>query len=316
MKTFFSVLIRLIITALILVVLFLKINFTQVFSTIKSCNLSLFTIAFLLFICLYFLGLWRWQMLLFSLKLHPPFKKIISAFSGGLFFNLFLPSTIGGDVARIYSLLSHTGEGGKVAATVIVDRLSGFLALTFISILSIIVGGRLIQSKSVIIIVVAIALTFTIITLLMFSRRTSKAFSSVFKFFHLERIENIWKRIFDALSLFRGNKMLLFKNFLISLIIQGSNVLAIYLIALSLGVKTGLIYFFIIVPIIAVISTLPITIGGLGLRDASSVLFFSKIGISSNIAFSISLISFFFVTFVGIAGGIIYAFSLHSRRLR
>lgn len=315
MKTIISVLIRIIITALILTLLFLKINFGQVLAAIKSCNLYLFSSAFLLFACLYYFGLWRWQMLLTALKLRPPLKKIISAFSGGLFFNLFLPSTIGGDVARIYSLISHTGEGGKVAATVIVDRLSGFLALTFISVLSILIGGHLVDSKSVVIIVGLIALIFIVITLFMFSKRSSKSLALIFKFFRLTRIENIWIKISTALSLFRGDKILLFKNFLISLIIQGLNVVVIYLIALSLGVKTGMIYFFIIVPIIAVISTLPITIGGLGLRDASSILFYSKIGIPSNIAFSISLFSFFFVTFAGIAGGIIYALTLHTRRI-
>ncbi len=315
MKTTISVLIRLLITALILTILFFKIDFSKVLGTIKTCNISLFSFSFLLFVSLYYLGLWRWQMLLSALKLQAPFKKIISAFSGGLFFNLFLPSTIGGDVARIYSLISHTGEGGKVAATVVVDRLSGFLALTFISILSILIGGHLVESKSVVIIVGLIALIFIAITLLMFSKRASKALCLIFNFFHLKKIEDIWIKISIALNLFRGDKILLFKNFLISLIIQGLNVVVIYLIALSLGVKTGLIYFFIIVPIIGVISTLPITIGGLGLRDASSILFYSKIGIPSNIAFSISLISFFFCTFVGIAGGIVYALTLRTRRI-
>lgn len=315
MKPIISVLIRLFVTALILAFLFFKINFSQVITAITGCRKDIFLLALLLFFSTYYLGLLRWRMLLHALDLKPPFKRIVTAFSGGLFFNLTLPSTIGGDVARVYSLFSHTGEGSKVAATVILDRLSGFLALTCIAIVSLLIGYHLIESSAVIIVTTITAGVFFTLSLILFSRRAAKVVSFILIKLHLKRIENVWSKITEALNLFRNKKLLLLENFIISCLIQVSIVVATYLSALSVGVDSRMIYFFIVVPVIGVISTLPITIGGLGLRDASSVFFFAKIGIPSDLAFSVSLISFFFVTIIGVAGGIIYAFTLHTRRL-
>ncbi len=315
MKKIASLLIRLLVTSLILTVLFLKINFRQVSSTIATCNFSLFSLAFLIFISCYYLGLLRWQMLLHALDLKPPLRKIVIAFSGGLFFNLVMPSTIGGDVARTYTLFSHTKEGGKVAATVILDRLSGFLALNFIAILSLAFGWRFIDSKLVVLSIAIMTSTFSIIVMLLFSRRASNKLCSLLNFFKLHKVISLWMKVFNAILLFRQKKVVLLKNFIVSILIQGSSVLVFYLIAVSLGAQTRLLYFLILVPIIGAISTLPITIGGLGLRDASTILFFSKVGIAANIALATSLISFFFTTAVGVLGGIIYVLTLHTRRL-
>lgn len=315
MKRITSLLIRLVVTSLILAVLFLKINFRLVFSTIASCDLVLFVFSFLIFLFTYYLGLFRWQILLHGLDLKPPLKKITIAFSGGLFFNLIMPSTIGGDVARTYTLFSHTKEGGKVAATVILDRLTGFLALNFIAILALVCGSRYINNQMVIISIVIMTLAFTSIAMILFSRRASKKLCSLFDFLHLHKITLLWMKVFSAISLFRQKKGLLIKAFIVSIFIQTFSVIVTYLITISLGAQAKMLYFFILVPIIGAISTLPVTIGGLGLRDASSVLFFSKIGITANIALATSLITFFFSTAVGVLGGIIYVLTLRTRRL-
>lgn len=315
MKATISLIIRLVVTSLILGFLFFKINFRQVFATIATCNLLLFILAFLLLLFTYYLGLLRWQMLLHALNLRPPLKKITIAFFGGLFFNLIMPSTIGGDVARTYTLFSHTKEGSKVAATVILDRLSGFLALNFIAILALFSGFKFIDSQIVILSIALITFAFSIITVFLFSRRATRALCAFFKALHLYKVVTIWMKVFDALSFFRNKKLFLFKNFLVSLFIQCFSVVVFYLIASSLGANTQLIYFFILVPIIGAISSLPITIGGLGLRDASSVLFLSKVGIASNIALATSLITFVFATLIGVLAGIIYVLTLHTRRI-
>jgi Kef-type K+ transport system membrane component KefB len=51
------------------------------------------------------------------------------------------------------------------------------------------------------------------------------------------------------------------------------------------------------------------------LRDATTIFFFTKVGLSKDLSLSISLISFIFLVVVGCIGGIIYVLTLHSRRL-
>jgi hypothetical protein len=90
-----------------------------------------------------------------------------------------------------------------------------------------------------------------------------------------------------------------------------------YLIAASMGLKLKLIYFFVYIPIIGAVSMLPISIGGLGLRDAITIYFFGKAGVAKDLAFAMSLVNFSFILITGIAGGLIYyVFTVRNRRLQ
>ena len=67
---------------------------------------------------------------------------------------------------------------------------------------------------------------------------------------------------------------------------------------------------------ITVFSTLPFTVGGLGLRDTASVVVFTRVGLAAAKAFALSLINFAFMLILGILGGFCYVFILYRRRLQ
>ncbi len=82
-----------------------------------------------------------------------------------------------------------------------------------------------------------------------------------------------------------------------------------------MGIKINMAYFFVYLPIIGAITLLPISIGGLGLRDATTVFFFAQAGVSKDMAFAMSLINFSFIVFYASIGGLIYVFTVHHRRI-
>ena len=67
-------------------------------------------------------------------------------------------------------------------------------------------------------------------------------------------------------------------------------------------------------PIIGAITLLPISIGGLGLRKNTTMLFFTQAGVSKDMAVAMSLLNFSFIVAYGAIGGLIYVFTLHYRR--
>jgi len=91
--------------------------------------------------------------------------------------------------------------------------------------------------------------------------------------------------------------------------------LSFYLISLSLGTRINPIYFFILVPIISAISALPISVAGLGLREASSMYFFTNVGMSGEVALTVALLAFFMFFLIGLAGGIIYVLTFSQHRI-
>jgi uncharacterized membrane protein YbhN (UPF0104 family) len=83
----------------------------------------------------------------------------------------------------------------------------------------------------------------------------------------------------------------------------------------SLGIELNIIHYLILIPIISSVTVLPISIGGLGLRDNAAVVLFSALGIAKEMVVAMTLINFAFIFFIGIIGGIIYGAALYSRRL-
>ena len=76
------------------------------------------------------------------------------------------------------------------------------------------------------------------------------------------------------------------------------------LVARALGIEIEPLYFFIFMPLIWVIITVPISISGLGLREGAFVFFFTQVGVSSADAVAISLLYYFYNVIVGGIGGL------------
>jgi uncharacterized protein (TIRG00374 family) len=253
-------------------------------------------------------------MLIRACGLNIPFNKISTAFSMGLFFNLFLPSSAGGDVARSVDLFDHSGERAKIVASVIVDRLSGFISIALISSISLFMGYKLVNDKSILAILLIVISCLIFLLAILFS---STIFLKICRLFSkFKGIKLKLESLHHSIIEYRTKYLVIVANLFLSFITQFLSILTFYFIAKSLNAGIDFIYFFIFVPLIFAISMLPISIGGLGVRDSSFVYLFSKIGVSPNISLGTSLINFTTILIMGIAGGIIYVTTLYSRRLQ
>jgi uncharacterized membrane protein YbhN (UPF0104 family) len=105
------------------------------------------------------------------------------------------------------------------------------------------------------------------------------------------------------------------RNVVLSVLIQLISPVSSYLLLKSMGLDVSLPYLCVVLPVINAITVLPITTGGLGLRDFFTVFFLAKVGIARNAAFAMSLIGFAFLIAVALIGGLIYVLTLHPRRV-
>ncbi len=314
-KKILSIFLRIAISALLLFFLFKQVDSKAIWDIIKSADWGVLLLGFFITVFSYLLGVYRWQMYLEGSGVHLPFKRVLISFSGGLFFNLFLPSTIGGDVVKGIDLALHTKKPKEIVASMLLDRLSGYAAMVIISVSAVIFGYHLVSEPIIILVVGLVALVLVCAFLTLFN---NFIYERVSRFLNKKggRIAGALHRLHHEIFLFKGRKPLLVKNFLLSLVIQACGPLSFYIIAVSLGLKTSPIYFFVLIPVIQSITMLPISIGGLGLRDAATIFFFAKVGIESHVSFAISLLGFFYILVISVLGGILYVFTLHSRRVQ
>jgi len=106
--------------------------------------------------------------------------------------------------------------------------------------------------------------------------------------------------------LYKGEPQVLLKAFLISFVVQIKGVVIFYLISRGFGLNVSIGYFFMFVPIAVSISMIPISLSGLGLREGAFVYLFSKVGMTSAQALSISLAGFAIMVLLGLVGGVEY----------
>ncbi|HPT39402.1 MAG TPA: lysylphosphatidylglycerol synthase transmembrane domain-containing protein [Candidatus Omnitrophota bacterium] len=317
-KKVISLLARLSVSCLLLVLLFKfnKIDLAVLTNDIKGADKWLLAVGFLFSIFSCILGFLRWKMLLAGAGIKASLKKLISTFSGGIFFSIFLPSTIGGDLVRVADLAQHTQKAKEVVATVFLDRLSGYIGLVLVIFPALLLGGDLISDKVVFSSVSTIILLLAVILLVLFN---NSIYSRITKFFSTPgsgKIKETLKNIHREIHVFRHQKRMIVSNLLISFIIQLTLPISVYFIGLALGVRISLVYFLIFLPIIGAITLLPVAIGGLGLRESLFVVYFAKVGVVKQLALAMSLLSFSFFILYGAMGGLIYVLTVHHRRLQ
>lgn len=302
-------------SVLLLFVLFRQIDAKSVLSIIKNTNKPLLLFSFLLCSSVYILCFLRWKMLLAVSGIRPAISRLISPFAGGVFFNLFLPTTIGGDFVRSADLAIHTKRANEVVATVILDRLSGYIGMVFVALLALIFGSKLIEDRMIFLSIAGLTAGLVLIMLVFFNSFVYSIFRKLFYSPDAGKIRAAIEDIHREIYNLRDHKKVALKNLFLSILVQAITPVTTYIIALSLGVDMNISYFFIILPIISAISMLPISLGGLGIRDAATIFFFAKVGVGQDLAFAMSLIGFLFIVIYAGIGGLIYVFTLRHRRV-
>ncbi|MFH0935313.1 MAG: lysylphosphatidylglycerol synthase transmembrane domain-containing protein [Candidatus Omnitrophota bacterium] len=315
-KRIFSLFFKITISIALMAFLLNKVDKKSLFEYVKNADKLKLCFAFCMFLSSYVLAVFRWEMLLKAAKIYLPFKRVVISFAGGTFFNLFLPSTIGGDLMRSIDLSSHTRRPKEVIATVLLDRISGYIGLVILALFALSLGWRVIRDTSVLLSVAVIAAVLGIILLVLFNKFLYEKINMLLHSPNSGRFREMIKSLHQEIHIFRHHKKIIIANLLLSLAIQSIVPLAFFIIALSLGVRLNIIYFFIFLPIISAITLLPVSIGGLGLRDAMTIFFFAKAGMSQGSAFAMSLLSFLFILLCGIIGGLIYVFTIRHRRVQ
>jgi uncharacterized protein (TIRG00374 family) len=298
------------ISIVLLVFLLRQVDTKNVLEIISHADKLLLLYAFLVLFFGYALGLYRWQQLLKGAKIDLPLRRVITSFAGGMFFSVFLPSSIGGDLVRSIDLAAHTKKTKEVVATVILDRLSGYIGLVFIVLLALLCGFRFVHDPGVIISIAVITMVLVVVVLILFN---TFLFNKINKLLHSPtagKMRDALKNLHQEIHVFKHQKRIIANNLLVSVVIQTVTPIGFYITALALGVKVNIIYFFIFLPIITAITLLPISIGGLGIREYTSKLFFAKAGVDAGSAFAMSLLNSLFILIYAAIGGLIYVMAV------
>lgn len=312
-KTIWSFFLRFGLSAILLAWLFSRIDYKHTWAAIKDADKSYLLASFGIFFICSLMILWRWIVLLKALDLKVKKTAATHWYFIGQFCNLFLPTSVGGDVIKALGLAKETGHRAKVFVSIVLDRLTGFVGIVLVSFVSFFYGHRIIGDSSLMVSIIMLCGVSVALAIVLFSRRVFSLACKIFK--PWPRIKEILMNLHDDILLMRGKYDKLVWTVIISILAQIVNAYVFYVLAIGLHHKTHFVYFIIFAPLVCVVTSLP-SIGGLGVREMGWVYLLSKIGVPQGVALGLSLINFIFVFLVGLVGGIWYVSSFPNRRIQ
>jgi uncharacterized protein (TIRG00374 family) len=295
-------------TSVLAFILISQTSLNDIFSTLKGTDLLLLGISFSLHALGLIISAVRWQILIKAQNDWGPISFLVKSYLVGSFFNLFLPTRIGGDVVRIWDGSRYSKSLIKSSAIVLVERLSGIIVLLLFAFGASLI--RLDMAQQFPVIWVSLILSFFGLGLLALFL-TPVADIILGKLPEKSPFIKIKQKIHqfrDTILFYRKRKEALGKAFFWAILLQINVVIHYYLIGMALHLDIPLLDYFIFIPIVHLILLIPITINGLGLREGAYLEIFKYYGISSAAAISFSWIDLSFMLIVGILGGIIYIF--------
>jgi len=248
----------------------------------------------------------RWQRVLDVLGLHAGLRRLLSHYLAGQFVSNVLPTTIGGDVLRVSRLSKETGESPKTFASVVLERLTGWLVLPVISVVGFLVNPPLQHLGRATQLAVGLAfVTLLALSILLYAvadQRIGGRFEA----------RDGWRRFASAVHLgldrLKRQPGAAANVLLVGFAYQLVLVLAAVAAAQALGVRpaglTALLAFF---PAVAIAQVLPIGISGLGIREGAFVLFLGPLGVAAQDAIALGLVLYLLNLGVSLLGAPAFA---------
>ncbi|NOX19717.1 MAG: flippase-like domain-containing protein [Nitrospirae bacterium] len=265
----------------LLLLIFRKADLKETIQVVKYINPLYFFLASLCYMFGQFVSTIRWWLLLPE-DMKPPeltIKRLYALYLLGSFFNNLLPGIVGGDALRVYYLYRDETRGGGAFGSVFADRYIGYASLLFLGLLAtLFVAGR-IENPLIRWLIPAMALLFLLFSVGLFGIRFAKGVKPIRAFYeYVDRVGQAPKRLFIA--------------FWVALLVQVISIFSVYLIVLALNVRVELLELFFFMPVVITVSSIPLSISGLGLREGSFVVLLGMIGIKPEVATSLSLMWF------------------------
>ena len=268
----------------------------------------------LLYLLGYLISVVRWQRLLAAESIRLPFGRLCLVYFEGAFFNLFLPTLIGGDIVRGFAIYKITGGHPASLASILLDRLSGFAALILISLFSLGTGFKKIPNPQIGVMVLCVAGAFLVLLTLLVNNRMKDWAGGLLRVVGLARFQARLQGLVDAIHRYRGHRLVLLQACLLSVILQGLIIVTYAVVGWSMRIDIPLIYFFIFVPLVTVVSMLPVSLAGLGVRESGVVYFFSLVGVDAATSLSMSLVWFSLTVLVSSLGGPAFLLNQHHAK--
>lgn len=252
---------------------------------------------------------WRWERLIHVLRLSLPLPEALRLTWVGMFFNIAVPGSTGGDVVKAFYAARLLGAPTRAVVSVFVDRALGLFALVLVAGAAVALApsdpayarpGRLVWAC------LAAAVLGSVVLL---SRRVRRRLGLAALTRHLP-FAGVLAEIDAALRLYRGHPLAIASAVGLSLLNHLGTVLCAWILVGALGFRDlGLLPLLVVVPLASLIAAVPLLPGGWGVGEVAYAWLLAPFGVEPTEAVGLSVVLRLAMLLVGLPGGLLWLLS-------
>jgi len=297
-------LIKLLVSGGLIAYILMRIHIERSFHTLVSAKLSLIVLSLVVYLFAQVLSAVRWTVLVRPLGIKTPFKDLVSYYLIGMFFNLFAPGTVGGDVSRVYYLVKdqprddqgRTVPTVRVAMSVFMDRAIGMVVLIWMGAAGLLLFPSYPVPAAIRSLTLMLAFGFAICTVLI----------PVLRRVLPEDGNSLIVKLRLVLRSYRAHWHAIAVGILLSLIVHLIQAWMHLVMGRALNLAIPFSFCLIVYPLVGTFAAIPISLNGLGLREGGYIFLLGLIGIDSENGIAFGLLLFLIVATDSLIGGIIF----------
>lgn len=240
----------------------------------------------------------RWAALARPLGFDRPRRFFIWRFFEGMFFSLCLPSSIGGDVIKAYRVGDTTSRRLLAGCSVLADRLTGLSAL------GVLAGTALAASKYGLGLASALGVALALLAGVLLAFWLG--LQSIDRIMNLLPESHRARAFLAQLLPYQQRPQLILQAVGWSLIVQMGGAVVVALMARTLQVELPLVVWFSVVPLVALLMVLPVSIGGFGMRENAMANLLGKYAVPKDQAIAVALLWGLGTILTGLVGGVLF----------
>lgn len=294
---------RILVSFCLLAILLINLPLCDLWFTLRQVPILLWMLVVMAFITGHIIGALKWRLFInLGIKKLSIFTTFRCYFAG-LFSNFFLPSAAGGDIIRAGLAIHYNGEKEAVIVGSLVDR---FLDTSSLGVIILI--GALFSQTSL------DRVDWSILLILFISIIAIIVATFLFIIFPIpsilpKKINEFAKRIKVIIKQLLRNPQRAILGFLLAVLIQSSFVILSSILAKACNIDLPLHVWFFAWPLAKLAAMIPISLGGLGVREMALAVFLDRFGIPLSSSVGLGLLWETVIIAGGIFGGFFYLFA-------
>jgi len=299
---------RISISIILLAVILAFADINKIAASLKNFKQEWFFPIFFLILLSVIVSTFKWNTLIKAQNVSIRITTLFAYYNCGLFFNNFLPSSIGGDGIRIFLAGKKADNYSAAASSVVMERTIATVTLAFLGLASAVFAtrpSRIAVNLLAVLFFAGVLLAFVLISgwVPRFIRKKDG------------KISRAWVRFADSASELKKKKKALGICFLQSILFQV--IVALIVGAITIGLNQpplALPDLFLITSASSVLAMVPLGLNGYGMREGAYIYLLRPFGYSTSAALTVSILFAFFVTIYSLMGGMYWLLMNRKQR--